>query len=119
MAIGRISGAMLFSDLDRQGQDLAFTTNGNALIYQNFNQFLVGINTDTPTRTLTVDGNVSLANVVIFDNVITTDNGDDLYITPSGNVFLKSIENIKIPGGASGYLLQTDGTGNLYLMIKV
>jgi hypothetical protein len=113
MAIGRISGAMLFSDLDRQGQDLAFTTNGNALIYQNFNQFLVGINTDTPTRTLTVDGNVSLANVVIFDNVITTDNGDDLYITPSGNVFLKSIENIKIPGGASGYLLQTDGTGNL------
>lgn len=113
MAIGRISGAMLFADLDRQGQDLAFTTNGNALIYQNFNQFLVGINTDNPTKTLTVNGNVLLANVVVFDNVISTENGNDLYITPSGNILFNSIDDIKVPGGASGYLLQTDGAGNL------
>jgi hypothetical protein len=39
MAIGRVAGPMLLSELDRQGIDLNFTTNSNTLAYLDFSNF--------------------------------------------------------------------------------
>lgn len=62
MAISRVPGFSLLQDLDRQGTDLQFTTLGNTLVYMDFSNFYVGINTTTPSQALTVDGNVLVAN---------------------------------------------------------
>jgi hypothetical protein len=114
MAIGRISGAMLFSDLDRQGQDLSFSTDGNILLYQNFSQFRIGVNTSTPTEILTVNGNFGTANLVIDAGTISARNGyEDIQLVTSGNIKLASIDRVKIAGGADSYVIQTDGNGNL------
>jgi hypothetical protein len=62
MAISRVPGYSLLQDLDRQGTDLQFTTLGNTLVYMDFSNFYVGINTTTPSQALTVNGNVLVAN---------------------------------------------------------
>lgn len=56
MAIGRIAGQMLYSNLERQGVDLAFDSN---LIYLDVNNRRVGVLTTSPTDTLTIVGNVN------------------------------------------------------------
>lgn len=55
MAIGKISGVMLQSDLDRQGQDLSFDGN---LIYLDVVNRRVGIANSNPNVALTVSGNI-------------------------------------------------------------
>jgi len=77
MAISRILGASLVSNLDREGVDLQFTTLGNALVYMDFANFRFGINTNTPNQSLEVNGNVLVANgsVLSWANV-SSDIGD-------------------------------------------
>ena len=71
MAIGRISGALLFSDLDRQSTDLAFTTNGKPLTYMDFTNFRFGVNTNSLVDTFTVTGTANVSGVTkIFGNLI-------------------------------------------------
>ena len=53
MALGRISGPLLKSNLLRNGVDLAFETN---LLYLDVTNRRVGINTDTPSHDLQVAG---------------------------------------------------------------
>jgi hypothetical protein len=53
MAIGRISGSVLKSNLTRNGVDLAFETN---LLYLDVTNSRVGIGTSEPTTTLQVNG---------------------------------------------------------------
>ena len=101
MAIGRISGPMLFSNLERQGIDLAFEGN---LIYLDVTNSNVGINTSTPNADLQVVGTANLANIKIQGNTISA---------TYGKVDLGSEANIIIRGGGDGYLLSTDGQGNL------
>ena len=79
MAIGRISGGMLHSNLERQGVDLAFDGN---LTYLDVTNRRVGINTDTPDYELDVNGNVRVSDVTIVGNVISSSNG----ITIDGNI---------------------------------
>ena len=101
MAIGRISGPMLFSNLERQGIDLAFEGN---LLYLDVTNSNVGINTNTPNADLQVVGTSNLANIKIQGNTISA---------TYGKVDLGYDANIVIRGGADGYLLSTDGQGNL------
>jgi len=110
MAIGRISGSMLVSNLDRQGTDLQFTTSGQPLYYMNFSQFRVGINTNVTPQTLTIDGNLSTSNIVISGNSISTKNGESINII--GNVSY-NIGNLNIDGGSAGYVVSTNGSGAL------
>lgn len=110
MAIGRVSGSMLVSNLDRQGTDLQFTTGNQPLFYLNFSQFRAGINTNVATQTLTINGNLSTSNIVISGNSITTKNGESIVI--NGNVQY-SIGNLQIAGGNAGYIVSTDGAGHL------
>ena len=56
MAIGRISGSVLKSNLTRNGVDLAFETN---LLYLDVTNSRVGIGTSEPATTLDVNGTVT------------------------------------------------------------
>ena len=53
MAIGRISGPMLFSNLERQGLDLAIEGN---LLYFDVNRRRIGVNTDAPEYDVHITG---------------------------------------------------------------
>ena len=57
MAIGRISGSVLKSNLTRNGVDLAFETN---LLYLDVTNSRVGIGTSEPTSTLHVNGDTTI-----------------------------------------------------------
>jgi hypothetical protein len=93
MAIGRISGSVLKSNLTRNGTDLAFETN---LLYLDVTNSRIGIGTSEPTTALHVNGTItataisgltSLAvdTVTIADNTITTNASNaDLVLDPSG-----------------------------------
>jgi len=71
VAIGRISGALLFSDLDRQSVDLAFTTNGKPLTYMDFTNFRFGVNTNSVVDTFTVSGTANVSGITkIFGNLV-------------------------------------------------
>ena len=105
MAISRILGASLVSDLDRQGVDLQFTTSGNALVYMDFASFRLGVGTSSPTHDLTVPGQTKLANLIFTNNLITSE---------TGTIDFGSNANIKISGGATNSVLTTDGSGNLF-----
>ena len=102
MAIGRITGPMLYSNLERQGVNLAIDAN---LVYADVTGRFVGINTATPGYTLDVSGNAHLGKMYFLSNTITTDPGYKLNIG--------SVSNIQINGGAADYVLSTDGAGNL------
>ena len=101
MAIGRISGPMLFSNLERQGVDLAFDSN---LVYLDVANRRVGITTSSPQYTIDSPGNVKLANVTIQGSRFSSN---------TGVMYFGSNANISISGGSDGYLLSTDGAGNL------
>ena len=101
MAIGRISGPMLFSNLERQGVDLAFQSN---LLYLDVNNLRVGIINSSPQYSLDASGNVKLSNIVITESSIRSN---------TGVVDLGTTANITIAGGAPNYVLYTDGSGNL------
>jgi hypothetical protein len=99
MAIGRISGPMLFSNLERQGIDLAFEGN---LIYLDVTNSNVGINTSTPNADLQVVGTANLANIIIDGNTIAS---------TTGKVDLGYDANLVIRGGSPSFVLSTDGAG--------
>ena len=101
MAIGRISGQMLFSNLERQGIDLAFDSN---LIYLDVNNRRVGINANAPQYSFDVNGNVRFANLYVLGDALTSD---------TGRIDLGSSANVVISGGSQDYVLYTDGNGNL------
>lgn len=69
MAIGKISGVMLQSNLERQGIDLSLDTD---LIYLNVASRLVGINTINPNCAMSITGNVNAHNY--FGLTVSTGN---------------------------------------------
>lgn len=95
MAIGRISGPMLRTNLERQGVDLSIETD---LLYIDVNNKRIGINQAVPTTSLHVD------NVTIQNSQIRS---------VDGNLDLGAAGDITVTGGTNGYFLQTDGSGNL------
>jgi hypothetical protein len=101
MAIGRISGPMLFSNLERQGVDLAFQSN---LLYLDMNNLRVGVVNSAPQYSFDASGNVKLSNIIITQSSIRSN---------TGVIDLGSTSNIRISGGAANYVLYTDGAGNI------
>ncbi len=95
MAIGKIPGQMLNSNLQRNGEDLAIETD---LLYVDVTNDRIGINTNTPASSLQVD------NIKINGNLISAS---------TGNVELGAPTDITITGGSADYVLKTDGSGNL------
>lgn len=113
MAIGRVAGPLLYSDLDRQGVDLQFSTNNEPLLFLDFANFRAAINSNTlnTTETFTVTGNALMSNVKIDDTTLSSTL--DLTLAATGNINLGDIVQTKITGGADNHLMTTDGTGNL------
>ena len=81
MAIGRISGSVLKSNLTRNGTDLAFETN---LLYLDVTNSRVGIGTSEPTTALQVNGTTTTtgftANGAINIDGTGTSNMDNVII---------------------------------------
>jgi hypothetical protein len=101
MAIGRISGPMLFPNLERQGVDLAFQSN---LLYLDVNNLHVGVINDSPQYPLDVNGNVKLSNIIIQNSTFSSN---------TGVMYFGSNANVNITGGSLNAVLFTDGEGNL------
>jgi hypothetical protein len=104
MAIGRVPGAALLGNLDRQGLDLGFTTNSATLLQLDFTNYYLGVNTATPQYPLDVVGNVRLGVITIANTAISSSYG---FIDFGSNA------NVKLSGGLSNEILVTDGSGNL------
>jgi hypothetical protein len=112
MAIGRIAGPLLVSDLDRQGVDLQFSTNGSPLLYLDFANFCLAVNGASGPDKFTVHGSSLLDNITVSGTTISTIG--DMTITANGGIVnLDDVSAIKIPGGATNFVLTTDGAGNL------
>jgi len=101
MAILRITGPMLTTNLERQGTDLAVDTD---LIYANVTVRNVGIGTQTPDANLHVPGTAHLGNLHVVNNTISSD---------TGQIDLGNIANVRVTGGNLYDLVYTDGSGNL------
>jgi len=130
MAIGRISGSVLKSNLTRNGTDLAFETN---LLYLDVTNSRVGIGTSEPSSALQVSGTVTATSVTSTSAAtlatgstvgnLTLANGS---ITDSSGAISFGNENLTTTGtltvsgftfpsadGSNGQVLQTDGSGNI------
>ena len=77
MAIGRISGPLLKSDLLRNGVDLAFETD---LLYLDVTNRRIGVRTTSPQYALDVDGVARVTDLEITNNVFNVGN-----VTLDGN----------------------------------
>ena len=85
MAIGRISGSVLKSNLSRNGTDLAFETN---LLYLDVTNSRIGIGTSGPSTTLHVNGttttDILTAGSVTTNAISSNGSNADISIQPSG-----------------------------------
>jgi len=100
MAIGKISGPMLQTNLERQGVDLSIDS---TTVYVDVTNKRLGVNTQ-PGVTLDVNGNANIANLRFNGNTISS---------TTGKVNLGDISNVQINGGVANYVIYTDGAGNL------
>ena len=105
--LGRIGGAVLENNLERNGVDLAFsdTRNDTPLLYLDVNNDRVGILTDTPAYTLNVPNTIAisenlettaggrLGDINVLNNVLTS-LGGPLEIIASGSA---NLNNFKTP----------------------
>ena len=112
MAIGRISGALLFSDLDRQSTDLAFTTNGKPLAFMDFTNFRFGVNTNSIVDTFTVTGTANVSGVTkIFGNLVLA---SGVSSTNSTTGALVIVGGMGVSGNLyAGNLFATNFSGNI------
>ncbi len=102
--IGRISGPLLKDNLTRTGVDLAFETD---LLYLEVNDNKIGVNTDTPSRTLNIESSVKTIDLIVDTyidaaniNINTTSSistdVNKLYIDSNGEIVIPSIKTDNI-----------------------
>ena len=93
MAVGRISGPLLKSNLLRNGIDLAFETD---LLYLDVNNQRVGIKTTTPQYELDVDGTIRTTNLIVDNNVQinSIDITGNTISSTSGTLNLGTLDNV-------------------------
>ena len=105
--VGKISGQMLESNLLREGEDLAFDTD---LLYLNVNTNRIGINNDTPFRTLLVDGTTRTTDLIV-DNPFSLED-----LTFSGST-ISSASNLFLSASGPEPTITTKRleTANLYI----
>ena len=92
MAVGRISGQLLESVLERDGIDLTFTSNGNTLLHFDTANNRIGVGKNNPVYDFDVTGSFaadqlavsqfSVGTIEMSGNTISTSNGD-INITPN------------------------------------
>jgi hypothetical protein len=89
------------------------TTSTNLAVANTINSQTISVSGTTFTTNLNATGTATFSNnAVISSAALLTVNGN-LNATPSANVTLGNVANIHITGGLNGYVLSTDGAGNL------
>jgi hypothetical protein len=83
MAINKLQGPMLSPNLVRNGENLEFD---NQLLFLDVNSRRIGVNTDSPLRTLTVNGDLFAGNLLIENQRIDSD--QNITLNPAGVVIL-------------------------------
>ena len=106
MAISRIAGQMLNTNLQRDGVNLSFsnTSNSTPVLYIDIGNSRVGVNNSSPAYALDVTGNINANATVTGANVSTAGN------VTAGNVVTNNVYNTS---GALG--IYTVGNGNILL----
>ena len=108
MAVGRISGPLLKSNLIRNGIDLAFDTD---LLYLDVNNKRIGINTSNPQYELDVAGTtrstdiritnkLEVGNLTLDGNTISSDIGQ-IFLGTADNIIYHSralVDDLKFEG---------------------
>jgi hypothetical protein len=135
MAIGRISGQLLKSNLLRAGENLAFETD---LLYLDVVNSRIGIRTATPTVDLdvnghtrstnvTVDNQLNIGNLHFTGNTITSDSGTINFAAAAGEATVYhsrlQIDDLQLQGGTisttasnSSIELDPNGTGTVNII---
>ena len=86
MAIGRVAGPMLLSELDRQGIDLTFTTNNSSLVSLDFTDFRMILKGGSGgPYTFNINGNSAIGNVVLEAGALVTTQGLNQNLTLQAN----------------------------------
>ena len=89
------------------------TTSTNLTVANTIQSQTISVSGTTFTTNLNVTGTATFSNnAVISSAALLTVNGN-LNATPSANITLGNVANIHITGGLNGYVLSTDGAGNL------
>ena len=89
------------------------TTSTNLAVANTLSSQTISVSGTTFTTNLNVTGTATFSNnAVISSAALLTVNGN-LNATGSANVTLGNVANIHITGGLNGYVLSTDGAGNL------
>jgi hypothetical protein len=105
MAIGRISGPMLQTNLERQGVDLSIDTD---LLYVDVTNGRIGVLTDSPTAELEVVGDIKATNLAITGNITVGNTTVDSLDT--GNIRLED-NTISTTNTDGNLIIAPNGTG--------
>lgn len=115
--VGRISGPLLFANLERNGNDLAFrdTLDTTQLLYLNVNDGKIGVNTDTPINTLDVAGTMRVPNIIhTTAKTSNLDFNNSSISTLSGPINLNAGTNIKLSTFQTDNIQINDNTISTY-----
>ena len=135
MAIGRISGQLLKSNLLRAGENLAFETD---LLYLDVVNSRIGIRTATPTvdldvnghtrsTNITVDNQLNIGNLHFTGNTITSDSGTINFAAAAGEATVYharlQIDDLQLQGNIisttvsnSSIEIDPNGTGTVNII---
>ena len=108
MAIGRISGSVLKSNLTRNGTDLAFETN---LLYLDVTNNRVGIGTSEPSTELTVSGTVTTTALAVSGSTATVDSKEIITGKSEGTNFTGSLLVGHATSGTLSSAIRNTGVG--------
>lgn len=103
-AVGNLASLNLDGDLTSLGN---ITTSGNISAGN------INLSTGVTTSNVTVTNKITVGSNLTVNSAATLRLAGNLNAAGSANVNLGPISNVKITGGVNGYVLATDGTGNL------
>lgn len=95
-----------------QSGELAINYNDGNLFYKNTSNVVTVI---ASTQFVSVSGNITGGNVITTGAVSTSGivSTGTVNLASSGNISLGNVGNVHISGGTNGYVLSTNGSGNL------
>lgn len=117
--VGRISGPLLFANLERNGIDLTFrnTLSDTRLLYLNVNDGRIGVNTGTTTKELEVDGTTQTT-YLIAPHATTPgyDITDSTFTAFVGDILLDAADSVVMPRLTNGTIEINDN--NIYTTVS-
>src|SRR6056300_695745 len=101
--LGRISGPLLEANLERNGIDLAFSNDrfdpASTLLYFDVNNNRIGINTETPSRDLSISDTTQTTNLIATTvaNIGNFEFTNSRIEVPTGDIIINAGNYVNIP----------------------